>query len=49
MSYYVQNVPCRLRVKSPIIKNNAEVEYSLTKILGTLKREKKEGVLGKIM
>ena len=28
-------MPCRLRVKSPTIKNNAEAEYSLTKILCT--------------
>jgi copper chaperone CopZ len=36
MSYYMHNVPGRLRVKSPIIKNNKTVADELKKSLSTL-------------
>ncbi len=35
MSYYFHNVPGRLRVKTPVIKNNPKAEYNLKKELGT--------------
>jgi copper chaperone CopZ len=36
MSYYMHNVPGRLRIKSPIIKNNKHVADELKKSLSTL-------------
>jgi copper chaperone CopZ len=36
MSYYMHNVPGRLRVKSPVIKNNKNVADELKKSLSTL-------------
>jgi copper chaperone CopZ len=36
MSYYIHNIPGRLRIKSPVIKNNKSVADELKKGLGTL-------------
>ncbi len=36
MSYYMHNVPGRLRIKSPVIKNNKNVADELKKSLSTL-------------
>lgn len=36
MSYYLHNVPGRLRIKSPIIKNNKNVANELKKNLSTI-------------
>ncbi len=36
MSYYIHNVPGRLRIKSPIIKNNKHVADELKKSLSTM-------------
>lgn len=36
MSYYIHNVPGRLRIKSPVIKNNKTVADELKKSLSTL-------------
>ncbi len=36
MSYYMHNVPGRLRIKSPVIKNNRTVVDELKKSLSTL-------------
>lgn len=36
MSYYMHNVPGRLRIKSPVIKNNKAVADELKKSLSTL-------------
>lgn len=36
MSYYIHNVPGRLRIKSPVIKNNKNVADELKKSLSTL-------------
>jgi copper chaperone CopZ len=36
MSYYIHNVPGRLRIKSPIIKNNKNVADELKKSLSTM-------------
>lgn len=36
MSYYLHNVPGRLRIKSPVIKNNRNVVDELKKTLSTL-------------
>jgi len=36
MSYYIHNVPGRLRVKSPAVRRNSDAEYDLRKILGTI-------------
>jgi copper chaperone CopZ len=36
MSYYMHNVPGRLRIKSPVIKNNKNVANELKKTLSTL-------------
>jgi len=36
MSYYMHNVPGRLRIKSPVIKNNKTVADELKKGLSTL-------------
>jgi len=36
MSYYIHNVPGRLRIKSPAIKNNKNVADELKKSLSTL-------------
>lgn len=35
MSYYIHDLPGRLRIKSPLLKNNPEGEYRIRKILGT--------------
>jgi len=36
MSYYVHNVPGRLRVKSPLVKRNDDAAGEIKKILSTL-------------
>jgi len=36
MSYYVHNVPGRLRIKSPVIKRNKNAEYELKMALSTV-------------
>ncbi len=36
MSYYVHNVPGRLRVKTPVVKRNKEVADEIRKILSTI-------------
>ncbi|MDA8214994.1 MAG: hypothetical protein M0Z64_06930 [Nitrospiraceae bacterium] len=36
MSYYLHNVPGRLRIKSPIIKNNKNVADELKRLLSTI-------------
>lgn len=36
MSYYIHNVPGRLRVKSPLLKRNENSAYALRKLLGTV-------------
>lgn len=36
MSYYIHNVPGRLRIKSPVIKNNRNVADELKKTLSML-------------
>lgn len=36
MSYYIHNVPGRLRVKSPLLKRNENSAYELRKLLGTV-------------
>jgi len=36
MSYYIHNVPGRLRVKSPVIKKNKDAEYDLKMALSTI-------------
>lgn len=36
MSYYIHNVPGRLRVKSPLLKRNENTAYALRKLLGTV-------------
>lgn len=36
MSYYIHHVPGRLRIKSPIIKNNKSIAEELKKSLSTL-------------
>lgn len=36
MSYYIHNVPGRLRIKSPLIKRNENTAYALRKLLGTV-------------
>lgn len=36
MSYYIHNVPGRLRIKSPVIKNNKNIANELKKSLSTL-------------
>jgi copper chaperone CopZ len=36
MSYYIHNVPGRLRIKSPIIKNNKNIADELKKSLSTM-------------
>ncbi len=36
MSYYVHNVPGRLRIKSSVIKRNKDAEYELRKALSTV-------------
>ena len=36
MSYYIHNVPGRLRIKSPVIKNNKTVADELRKSISTL-------------
>jgi len=37
MSYYVHNVPGRLRVKSPTVKNNADAADDIRKALSTVR------------
>jgi len=36
MSYYIHNVPGRLRIKSPVIKNNKDIADELKKSLSTI-------------
>jgi len=36
MSYYIHNVPGRLRVKTPLVKRNQEVADEIRKILSTM-------------
>lgn len=36
MSYYIHNVPGRLRIKTPVVKRNQEVADEIRKILSTI-------------
>ena len=36
MSYYIHNVPGRLRLKSPLIKKNVNASYEIRKSLGAI-------------
>lgn len=37
MSFYMHDLPGRLRVKTPILKRNEDAAYEVRKLLGTLK------------
>lgn len=36
MSYYMHDVPGRLRIKTPVLKRNEQVAYTVRKCLGTI-------------
>lgn len=36
MKFYIHDIPGRLRVKSPLLKNNQKAEFELRKALSTL-------------
>ncbi|HCC68867.1 MAG TPA: hypothetical protein DEP99_03165 [Nitrospiraceae bacterium] len=36
MSYYIHNIPGRLRLKSPVVRKNQEVADEIRKMLGTM-------------